>query len=65
MASNTGKIAPPAYPNTVSTLCLSIISWKISPPVNPMNESSINCSFFFLEIAEDLCLLRVGSFMIG
>jgi hypothetical protein len=38
MASNTGRIAPPGYPKICLTPCLSIISWKISPPVFPMKE---------------------------
>jgi hypothetical protein len=36
MASKTGRMAPPGYPNTFLTSWRSIISWKICPPDWPM-----------------------------
>ena len=46
IASYTGRIAPPGYPNTTSTLCLRIISLKIWPPVSPTRDlSSLLCFF--------------------
>ena len=45
MAPKAGKMAPPGHPKMCSTQYLSVISWKISPPVLPMNKWSKLCSW--------------------